>query len=64
MFIIVAAALYLRFRSRHLTLLSAQRAKPGPMAGGTTSGSTLHEGDAQESPAQEAAEQETSEESE
>ena len=67
LFIIVAAALYLRFRSRHLALLSGRRAygagsratatatataKAGPANGDTTHGSTLQEGSASESPAE------------
>jgi hypothetical protein len=76
MFVVVAAALYLRFRSRHLALLAGRRpyrpaagtatavAEAGPATGRTTHGSTLQEGEAPESPAQEATTQETTEESE
>ena len=56
MFVVVAVALYLRFRSRHLALLSGRRpyvaagsaaatAQAGPANGDTTHRSTLHEGE-------------------
>lgn len=63
LFVVVAAALYLRFRSRHLALLSGRRpyvtagratatVETGPANGDTTHGSTLQEGEATESPTQ------------
>ncbi len=78
MFAVVAAALYLRFRSRHLALLSGRRpygtiggatatapapAAAGPVSSETTPGSTLHEG-TQESSAQDRAAEQTLEEGE
>jgi hypothetical protein len=59
MFIIIAGALYLRFRSTHrvpghveLTSSRWAAARPDtiPAAGETTPGSTLHEGNSEEAP--------------
>jgi hypothetical protein len=58
MFIIIAALLYLRFRSPHripgqAALASASQDVAGPGHDGTTGGSTLHEGTRSEGTAQE-----------
>lgn len=73
MFAVVAVALYLRFRSRHLALLSGRRpyvtagsaaatAQAGPANGDTTHRSTLHEDEGTAVP--DATEQESTEEGE
>jgi hypothetical protein len=55
MFIIIAAVLYLRFRSPHrvpgqTTLATARQEVAGPAHDGTTAGSTLHEDPVGEGP--------------